>query len=163
MSPADLYGFKLKTLRGEERSLGDFRGKVLLVVNVASFCGYTPHYAGMQKLYEKYRDQGLEVLGFPANEFAQEEPGTDQEIRAFCNSKYHVTFPMFSKIVVHGPGIHPLYQWLTGAKNFEGPIEWNFEKFLIGRDGKVAGRFKPKVKPEAKEVVEAIEKELGKN
>ena|ERR1051326_5569548 len=155
------HDFTLNSITGSPLPLSTFRGKVVLAVNVASYCGYTPHYKGMQALYEKYRAQGLEVLGFPANDFAEEEPGTDQDIAKFCQSKYHVTFPMFAKIHVIGPDIHPLYRWLSEQPPHPGPVEWNFGKFVIGRDGQVTARFNPKVKPEAGEVVAAVEKELA--
>ncbi len=155
----------MKSIDGKDVNLADYKGKVVLIVNVASRCGNTPQYDGLQKLYDKYKGQGLTVLGFPANEFGAQEPGSDKEIAQFCTSKYSVTFPMFSKIVVKGDGISPLYQDLTAAKTDpqpSGPVTWNFEKFLIGRDGKVAARFAPKAKPESGEVVTAIETELAK-
>ncbi len=156
---------EVKTLDGKATDLAGYRGKVVLIVNTASYCGNTPQYSGLQKLYEKYSDKGFVVLGFPANEFGKQEPGTDAEIAEFCTKNYPVTFPMFSKIVVKGEQQHPLYKSLTDkATNpkFAGPVTWNFEKFLIGRDGQVIGRFKPGMKPEAKEIVAAIESEVEK-
>ena len=138
---------------------------VVLVVNVASQCGLTPQYEALEAVYKKYQDQGFVVLGFPANEFGHQEPGSNEEIVKFCKSKYSVDFPMFSKIVVKGEGISPLYDYLTSADTdpkFAGPIKWNFEKFLIGRDGRVVNRFDPKTKPDAPEVLQALEAELAK-
>ena len=156
---------KVKDIEGKEVDLAKTcKGKVVLVVNVASKCGLTPQYAELQKLYEDYKDKGLVVLGFPANEFGAQEPGTDAEIKEFCSSKYKVTFPMFAKIVVKGEGIHPLYKHLTEkATNPDSPgeIKWNFTKFLVGRDGALVARFEPKSAPSAKEVVAAIEKALA--
>jgi glutathione peroxidase len=135
---------------------------VLLVVNVASKCGNTPQYKELEAVYEKYKDKGLVVMGFPANDFGAQEPGTNDEIKEFCTSKYHVTFPMFDKLHVKGPEQHPLYAELTGDQApFPGPVKWNFGKFLVGRDGKIVARFEPKTKPDAPEVVEAIEKNLA--
>lgn len=161
-SPLD---YKMKSLKGKEVDLSQYKGKVVLIVNVASKCGNTPQYNGLQALYEKYKDQGLVVLGFPANEFGGQEPGTDEEIAEYCTVEYGVDFPMFSKIVVKGSGIHPLYDHLTSKdKNpkFGGPIPWNFEKFVVGRDGQVAARFAHKVQPDAPQVVKTLEAELAK-
>lgn len=161
-SPLD---FKLKDIDGKDVELARYKGKVVLIVNVASFCGNTPQYAGLEKLYQKYKQQGLVVLGIPANEFGRQEPGTNAEIKEFCSTKYHVTFDMFAKIVVKGDHIDPLYAWLTGSEtnpDFAGEIGWNFEKFLVGRNGQVVKRFAPKVKPEADEVVRTVEAELAK-
>lgn len=162
---AAVYEFELNDIDGTPVKLGAYSGKVLLLVNVASKCGYTPQYAGLQQLYEKYEDQGLVVLGFPANNFGSQEPGTDEEIQAFCTTNYNVTFPMFSKISVKGDDIHPLYDFLTDpASNpkFAGPIAWNFNKFLIGRDGNVIGRYDSKVEPLSPELTGEIEKALAK-
>jgi glutathione peroxidase len=156
---------KMKGLDGKEIDLSQYKGKVVLFVNVASKCGNTPQYAGLEKLYETYSKDGLVIIGVPANEFGKQEPGTDEEIAKFCDSKYHVTFPMLSKVVVKGEGICPLYQTLTAettAPVKAGPISWNFEKFLVGRDGKVAGRFAPKTKPDDAGLVSAIKAELEK-
>ncbi|MFO0985439.1 MAG: glutathione peroxidase, partial [Planctomycetota bacterium] len=151
--------FTLKDIDGKDVDLAKtFKGKVVLVVNVASKCGLTPQYEKLEKLYQTYKDKGLVVLGFPANEFGAQEPGTNAEIKEFCTSKYKVTFPMFAKIVVKGEGIHPLYKHLTDQQTdakFAGEIKWNFTKFLIGRDGQIAARFEPKVEPQAKEVTDA--------
>ncbi len=156
---------EVKAIDGSTVDLAKFKGKVVLIVNVASKCGNTPQYEGLEKLYEKYGDKGLVVLGFPANEFKGQEPGTNKEIAEFCSSKYNVKFPMFEKIVVKGEGQAPLYKTLTGADSdpkFAGDITWNFEKFLVGRDGQVINRFKPATKPETTEIVSAIEAELAK-
>lgn len=156
---------EVKSLAGAPVDLAKYQGKVALVVNTASRCGNTPQYAQLETLHQKYADQGLVVLGFPANEFGKQEPGSDADIAKFCETKYKVSFPMFSKIVVKGEGIAPLYERLTSKEtnpNFAGPVTWNFEKFLIGRDGQVVARFNPKVKPDAPEVVKAIEAELAK-
>jgi glutathione peroxidase len=159
-----IYTFALKSIDGKEVNLSQYRGKALLLVNVASQCGYTPQYEGLQKIYSKYKDRGLIVLGFPANNFGAQEPGTDQEIKTFCSTRYNVTFPMFSKISVKGPDQHPLYQYLTSAStnpNFAGEIKWNFNKFLIDKHGNVAARFDSKDAPESETVVGAIEKALN--
>jgi glutathione peroxidase len=150
----------MKNIDGKEVDLAQYKGKVILVVNVASQCGLTPQYDGLQSLYEKYKDQGFVVLGFPANEFGRQEPGTDAQIKEFCTSKYDVTFPMFSKIVVKGEGIHPLYRYLTSKDSnpqFAGDIAWNFSKFLVDKNGKVVARFEPRETPESDKVSQAIE------
>jgi glutathione peroxidase len=159
-----LQDYSARGIDGEERALRDFDGQVALVVNVASKCGLTPHYAALQKLYEEYRERGLEVLGFPCNQFAAQEPGSDAEVQQFCSLEYGVTFPLFSKIDVNGPGRHPLYAWLTGeetAPEAAGDIQWNFTKFLIGRDGRVIARYAPPTEPDAPAVVAALEQALG--
>ena len=153
---------KVKKIDGTEVDLASYKGKVVLVVNVASRCGYTGQYAGLQKLYGAYKDKGLVVLGFPANEFGAQEPGTDAEIATFCSSKYGVTFDMFSKIVVKGAGKAPLYQALIESADPKGEVGWNFEKFLIGRDGKVVGRYKSGVAPDDATLKAAIETALAK-
>jgi glutathione peroxidase len=153
---------KVKKIDGTEVDLASYKGKVVLIVNVASRCGLTPQYTGLQKLYDTYKDKGLVVLGFPANEFGAQEPGTDTEIATFCSSKYGVTFDMFSKIVVKGPGITPLYKTLTENSDPKGDIGWNFEKFLIGRDGKIVGRYSPRTTPDDATLKTAIEAALGK-
>jgi glutathione peroxidase len=160
-----VLNYKMKSLDGKETDLAQYQGKVVLVVNVASKCGNTPQYEALEKLYEKYGDKGLVVLGVPANEFGHQEPGSNEEIAKFCSSTYNVKFPMTSKVVVKGEGITPLYQYLTSKETdpkFAGDIKWNFTKFLIGRDGEVVARFEPKVKPDTPEVVKAIEAELAK-
>ena len=153
---------KVKKIDGTEVDLASYKGKVVLIVNVASRCGYTGQYAGLQKLYDAYKDKGLVVLGFPANEFGSQEPGTDAEIATFCSSKYGVTFDMFSKIVVKGADKSPLYKTLTESADPKGEVGWNFEKFLIGRDGKVVGRYKSGVAPDDATLKAAIETALGK-
>ncbi len=151
--------FTVESIDGEEIDLQQFKGLVILVVNVASKCGFTPQYKGLQALYEKYKDDGFVVLGFPANNFANQEPGTDKEIKAFCTTNYNVSFPMFSKISVKGDDQHPLYQYLTSKEkhNYGGEIGWNFTKFLINREGKVVNRFESKVEPRDEKVIKAIE------
>ncbi|MCL6593458.1 MAG: glutathione peroxidase [Alicyclobacillus sp.] len=148
----NVYDFTAPRLDGQIQPLSDYQGQVLLVVNTASRCGLTPQYQGLQALYERYRDQGFAVLGFPCNQFAEQEPGTAADIQSFCSSQYGVTFPMFSKIEVNGPGAHPLYQWLKQQAPGSGPdapeIEWNFAKFLIDRNGRVVKRYAPQTKPE---------------
>lgn len=164
-SPKSPLYYQVTTIDGKPADLSQYKGKVVLIVNTASRCGNTKQYTNLESLYRKYQGQGLVILGFPANEFGKQEPGTDAEIAEFCKTKYAVEFPMFSKIVVKGEGIAPLYQHLTGANTnpkFAGPVSWNFEKFLIGRDGQVAARFAPKLNPESPEVVSAIEAELAK-
>jgi glutathione peroxidase len=157
-----LYDIPLKDIDGKNTSLKPYQGKVLLVVNVASHCGYTPQYAALEALNRKYKDQGLAVLGFPCNQFGGQEPGTAEEIKQFCSSKYDVTFPLFEKIEVNGAHRHPLYGLLAGKDSpFAGDIKWNFTKFLISRDGKILKRFESKVKPDSPEVVEAIESALA--
>lgn len=160
--PATLYDFTMDGIDGKPVPLARFKGQVVLVVNVASKCGNTPQYAALESLYRSKKPQGFSVLGFPANEFKNQEPGTNAEIYQFCIENYHVTFPMFSKIVVKGEGIAPLYQWLLANDGVEGDIDWNFAKFLIGRDGKVLARFPAKTKPDAPEVVERINQALAK-
>jgi len=157
-----IYGIPLKDIDGKDTSLKPYQGKVLLIVNVASKCGFTPQYTALEALYQKYKDQGLVVLGFPCNQFAHQEPGTDAEIKQFCTSKYNVTFPMFDKIEVNGPNRHPLYAQLAGKESpFPGNIGWNFTKFLVGRDGKILKRFNSPVKPDSAEVAQAIESALA--
>jgi glutathione peroxidase len=151
----------MTAIDGSPVDLASFDGKVVLVVNVASRCGATPQYAGLQKLYDTYKDRGLVVLGFPANDFLGQEPGTDAQIADFCSSKYHVTFPMFSKITVKGANMPPLYKTLTESADPPGAIGWNFEKFLIGRNGAVVGRFKTRVAPDDPAVITAVEAALA--
>jgi glutathione peroxidase len=157
-----LYDISLKTLDGRSTSLREHQGKVLLIVNVASRCGFTPQYEGLESLYKRYRDQGLVILGFPCNQFGAQEPGSETEIQNFCSLTYGVSFPMFSKIEVNGPGTHPLYQALkTSKKGLLGStgIKWNFTKFLVDRSGKVVDRFGPMTKPES--LTQAIESLLS--
>ena len=159
-----LYNFKVSTIDNQAVSLGDYHGKVLLVVNVASQCGYTPQYAGLETLYERYKDKGFVVMGFPANNFGAQEPGSNEEIKTFCSRKYSVKFPMFSKVSVQGGDTAPLYQYLTKSANpsVAGDIKWNFTKFLVDRQGNVVARFEPNVTPESPEITAAIEKALAK-
>jgi glutathione peroxidase len=160
---AGIYEFAPRSIEGNAAPLSGHKGKVLLIVNVASKCGYTPQYAGLESLYRKYKDQGLVVLGFPANDFGAQEPGTDAEIKTFCTRKYDVTFPMYSKIAVTGGDKAPLYQYLTDkAANpaTGGEIRWNFTKFLVDRNGKVIARFEPKIEPDSPELVTAVERAL---
>ena len=157
--------FSMKGIDGNDVKLDAYKGKVLLLVNVASKCGYTPQYEGLQAVYSKYKDQGLVVLGFPANNFGGQEPGTNAEIKEFCTLKYNVSFPLFAKISVKGADIHPLYKFLTDAATnpqFGGDLKWNFGKFLVGRDGKIIGRFESADKPEGEKVTQAIEQALKK-
>ena len=158
----DLAAIPLKTIRGKDTSLADYAGKVLLIVNVASKCGLTPQYEGLEALYREFKDDGLVVLGFPANEFAGQEPGTNEEIESFCTTNFGVDFPMFEKIVVNGEGIHPLYSALIAQSDTpDAEISWNFEKFLVGRDGSVLARFSPRTPPEDPDLVAAIRAALS--
>jgi glutathione peroxidase len=157
-----LYDVPVKDIEGKDTSLEPYKGKVLLIVNVASKCGFTPQYQGLESTYEKYKDKGLEVLGFPCNQFKSQEPGTDAEIKAFCTSKFGVTFPLFDKLAVNGADRNPLYVDLAGNDSpFPGDIKWNFTKFLIGRDGKILARFEPATKPDSPQVVQAIDAALA--
>ncbi|ALA57562.1 glutathione peroxidase [Nitrospira moscoviensis] len=158
---ASLYDFTVDDIDGQPVSLAQYRGKVLLVVNTASFCGNTPQYADLQAMYEQYKERGLEILAFPANNFGQQEPGTNQEIKSFCFTKYSLTFPLFSKISVKGADKHPLYQYLTEQSPFPGEVEWNFQKYLVDRSGNVVGRFHHRTKPLAPEVVKEVERVLA--
>jgi len=163
-APGSALDFQVQDIDGKPVDLAKaHRGKVLLIVNTASQCGYTPQYRGLESTYNKYKAQGFEVLGFPANEFGAQEPGSNGEIKSFCEANYNVTFPLFSKIVVKGPGIHPLYRYLTDPKTdprFAGDITWNFNKFLVDREGKVIARFESGDKPESPKVTKAIEAAL---
>ena len=157
-----IYDIPLKDIDGKDTSLKPYQGKVMLVVNVASKCGFTPQYTALEALHQKYKDRGLVVLGFPCNQFGGQEPGTDAEIKQFCSSKYAVTFPMFDKIEVNGANRHSLYVMLAGKESpVAGDIGWNFTKFLIGRDGKILKRFESKVKPDSPEMIQAIEAALA--
>jgi glutathione peroxidase len=153
------HDFSAKTIKGENKSLADYKGNVLLVVNVASECGLTPQYKGLEALHQKYAGKGLRVLGFPANEFGAQEPGTNDQIAAFCEKNYGVSFDMFGKVKVKGDGIDPLFAWLT--KETGGDIKWNFGKFLVGKNGEILARFEPQVEPESAEVTSAIERALA--
>jgi glutathione peroxidase len=160
--PASLLDLEAPRLGGETESLGRYRGEVLLVVNTASRCGYTPQYEGLQALYARYRERGFSVLGFPSNDFAGQEPGSDLQILEFCRSNYGVEFPMFSKIHVKGEDAHPVYRYLTALPDpVGGPVEWNFQKYLVDRSGEVVERFSPSVAPEDERLVGAIEKLLA--
>lgn len=157
-----LYSYTLNSIDGKPAPLAEYKGKVVMIVNVASQCGYTPQYSALEAIYEKYKDQGFVILGFPANNFGAQEPGTNEEIKTFCTRKYSVTFPMYSKISVKGADQAPLYAYLTketGA-GIAGDIKWNFTKFLVDRDGKIVQRFEPAVTPDSKDVTTAIEKQL---
>jgi glutathione peroxidase len=160
-----IYNFTMKSIDGEPVSLKSYSGKVVMVVNVASKCGFTPQYAGLEKLYEKYKDRGFVIVGVPANNFAQQEPGTNEEIKKFCSNKYNVTFPMMSKVSVLGDDETPLYRFLTDKSanpQVGGDIKWNFTKFLFDRNGKPVARFEPAVTPDSPQVQSAIETALGK-
>jgi glutathione peroxidase len=159
---SSVFDIKVNDIKGDEVSLGAYRGKVLLIVNVASKCGYTRQYTGLEALYAKYKDEGLVVLGFPCNQFGGQEPGNDADIAEFCSTKFKVTFPLFSKIEVNGPDREPLYEFLAGeGAKFPGRISWNFNKFLVGRDGQVISRHESNVAPESAELVKAIEAALA--
>jgi glutathione peroxidase len=156
------HDLSLRSLDGHELPLAPFKGRVLLVVNVASKCGLTPQYAGLEKLYQQYKDQGFSVLGLPCNQFAEQEPDSEEAIREFCSLNYGVTFPLGSKLEVNGPERHPLYRLLAGeGAEFPGDITWNFEKFLVGHDGRVLARFSPRTTPDDPSIIQAIEKALG--
>ncbi len=155
-----IYDFTMDDIDGKPRPLREFKGKVVMVVNTASFCGNTPQYKGLQTLYEQYRDQGFTILAFPANDFGKQEPGDNKEIADFCYTKYSLEFPLFSKITVLGDQKHPLYLYLTEQTPFNGEITWNFQKFLIDRTGKVIARYEPKLKPLTSEIVSDIEAAL---
>lgn len=161
-APKSVYDVPLKDIDGKETSLKAYQGKVMLIVNVASKCGKTPQYAQLEQLNQEFKKDGLAVLGFPCNDFGKQEPGTNEEIKEFCSTKYKVTFPMFDKIVVKGPEKHPLYQVLSGPDSpFPGDVKWNFGKFLVGKDGKILKRFEPGDKPDAPAVVAAIKEALA--
>jgi glutathione peroxidase len=159
---SSIYTFTLPSIDGKPMPLADFKGKVVLMVNVASQCGYTPQYTALEALYEKYKDQGFVIVGFPANNFGAQEPGTNAEIKTFCSRKYSVTFPLYSKVSVKGGDQTALYRYLTKEANpaVAGDIKWNFTKFLVDRSGNVVERFEPAVTPDSKEVVSAVEKLL---
>jgi len=162
--PGSVLDFHVKDIDGKDVDLGKYRGKVLLIVNTASQCGFTPQYKDLEAIYQKYKDQGLEVLAFPANEFGAQEPGDNSQIKEFCSNNYKVSFPLFSKIVVNGERTHPLYQFLTSDSTnpkFAGKIPWNFTKFLVDRKGEVIDRFQPKDNPSSEKVATAIEKALA--
>ena len=159
LTAGSVYDAPVKDIKGKDTSLKAFEGKVILVVNVASKCGLTPQYKALEATYEKYKDKGLVVAGFPCNQFGKQEPGSNEEIVQFCSTKYNVTFPLFDKIEVNGPNRHPLYKTLIGEGGKD--IAWNFGKFLVGRGGKVIKRFEPKTTPDSPEVTQAIEAALA--
>ena len=161
---ASVHEFTLSSIDGKAVSLADYKGKVVLLVNVASKCGFTPQYTGLEKLYEHYKDKGLVIVGIPANNFGGQEPGTNEEIKTFCSRTYNVSFPMMSKVSVKGDDKTPLYQYLTDSSansQTGGEIKWNFTKFLVDKNGKVIARFEPKVTPDSSELISAVEKALA--
>lgn len=156
-----IYDIPLEDIDGNPTTLAEHKGKVMLIVNVASKCGYTKQYAGLEKLYDEYGQDGLVVLGFPCNQFKGQEPGTEEDIKQFCQLTYGVSFPMYSKVKVNGPDRHPLYQQLAGEESpFPGDITWNFNKFLVGRDGSILQRYESKVEPQSEELTSDIEAAL---
>jgi glutathione peroxidase len=163
-APKSIYDFTLPLLNGKDAPLADYKGKVVLVVNVASRCGFTPQYTALESIYEKYKDQGFVIIGFPANNFGGQEPGTNEEIAKFCTGKYNVSFPVYGKISVKGDDQHPLYSYLTKDANptVAGDIKWNFTKFLVDRHGNVVQRFESPVTPDSPEITGAIEAQLKK-
>ncbi len=161
-SASSIYDFTVKTIDGKEKSLSDYKGKVVLIVNVASECGYTPQYADLEKLYQKYRKDGFVILGFPSNDYGGQEPGSNADIKKFCTSTYGVTFDLFEKIPTKGEKKHPLYAYLTSQATPSGEVGWNFEKFLISREGKIVARFKSHVAPLSADLTQAVERELAK-
>ena len=164
VSAQTFYDFTMESIDGEQIELSQYKGKVVLVVNVASFCGFTYQYEPLEQLYQKYKDKGLVILGFPSNDFGAQEPGTSEEIKEFCESNYHITFPMFSKITVKGDGQHPLYAWLVsggGNESLAGEVMWNFEKFLIDRNGDVVKRYRRAEEPLGETMIADIEAALN--
>jgi glutathione peroxidase len=161
-APGAIYSYSVKTIDGKDRSLAEYKGQVLLIVNVASLCGFTPQYDGLEALQKKYRDRGLRVLGFPANNFGAQEPGKDAEIKEFCRTKFGIDFDLFSKVSVKGPDQHPLFKFLTTESGQNGEISWNFSKFLVAKDGTVAARFSPASEPLSDEITRKVEELLGK-
>jgi glutathione peroxidase len=159
---ASVYDFTMNDIDGKPVNLSQYRGKVLLLVNTASMCGNTPQYSDLEKMYEQYQTKGFEILAFPANNFGQQEPGTNEEIKNFCYTKYSLTFPLFSKISVKGDDKHPLYRYLTEQSPFPGEVEWNFQKYLIDRSGNVVARYHHRTKPLSDEVVRGVETALSK-
>ena len=155
-----VHQFIVKDIAGKEKALADYKGKVLLVVNVASECGFTPQYKGLEELYQRYRAKGLMVLGFPSNDFGGQEPGSEAEIKTFCERNYGVTFDLFAKIHAKAEPLAPLYKYLSTEAGFDGPVGWNFTKFLVGKDGQVLGRWASKTAPLDKELTDAVEKAL---
>ncbi len=164
MTNGHIYDFVMKDISGADVPLSRFKGKALLLVNVASKCGFTPQYTGLQDLDERYRGKGFEILGFPANDFLWQEPGSDSDIKQFCSTKYSVSFPLFSKISVKGKNIHPLYKLLTEKETnprFSGKVTWNFNKFLVDKNGEIVARFDSKVEPLDQQVISAVEGAIG--
>ncbi len=161
MNRSNIFSFTMDDIDGKPLPLSTFKGKVIMVVNTASFCGNTPQYSGLQTLYERYRDQGFTILAFPSNDFGKQEPGDNKEIAEFCYTKYSLEFPLFSKITVLGENKHPLYHYLTEETSFKGEISWNFQKFLIDRTGDVVARYRPGMKPLTQLIVEDIESALS--
>ena len=159
---SDIFGFTLNDIDGKPVALSQFRGKTLLLVNTASLCGNTPQYADLQTMYERYRSKGFEILAFPANNFGQQEPGTNEDIKGFCLTKYSLTFPLFSKISVKGSDKHPLYRYLTEESPFPGEVEWNFQKYLVDPNGTVVARYHHRTKPMSDEIVRDLERTLAK-
>ena len=157
-----IYKIGVQTIDGQDKLLAEYAGKVLLIVNVASYCGYTSQYQELEQLNQKYREQGLRILGFPCNDYGAQEPGTNAEIKNFCETRYGVTFELFDKLHTMGTQKHPLYQYLTQTANPQGDVSWNFEKFLINKQGEIIGRFKSSVSPDSPELIAAIEGELTK-
>ena len=163
-TPVSVYDFKVKTIDGQEASLAEYKGKALLIVNTASQCGFTPQYAGLEALYEKYKDKGLVVLAFPSNDFGGQEPGSNAEIKKFCELKYKTTFPLFGKVDVKGESAAPLYKYLTGLPGKQGgPITWNFNKFLVAPDGTVVEHFDSKTDPVGTTLTQKVEQVLPKS
>lgn len=160
-SMAPLYGFRLPDIDGRPVDLKTFKGKVLLIVNTASMCGNTPQYAGLQEMYERYQERGFEILAFPANDFGQQEPGTNEDIKGFCYTKYSISFPLFSKISVVGKETHPLYRYLTEQSAFPGRVTWNFQKYLVDRSGNVIGKYDPGMNPLSPAILADVEKALA--
>lgn len=157
---SNLYEIPVTSIDGKVTTMKEYAGKTLLIVNTASKCGYTPQYEGLESLYEKYKDKGLVVLGMPCNQFGGQEPGTEEEIKKFCSLKYNVKFPLLKKSDVNGPNRHPLYQFLLSNSSDKKDIQWNFEKFLVDKNGKVVARFNSKAKPDSQELVDSVEKSL---
>ncbi len=157
-----IYDFKVKNIDGKEVYFNEYKGKVMVIINVASKCGFTPQYEDMQALYKEYQDKGVVVMGFPANNYGKQEPGTEAEIKEFCTANFNITFPMFSKVSTKGDDQHPLFKYLTSLENpdFKGEIKWNFEKFIIGKDGKLLRRFRSKTNPSSDEFKQAVEDAL---
>lgn len=158
-----IHDFSMITIDGKEKSLAEYKGNVLLVVNVASFCGYTPQYKDLEEVYNKYKDKGFRILAFPANNFGEQEPGSDEDIKTFCSTKYDVTFDLFSKISVRGDDQHPLYRYITKDSPFPGEVKWNFQKYLVDQNGKLVAMFPSKTKPTDPLVTGRIEALLGQN